>query len=222
MSSSLPVCPADDNRSIPPPLFSIVMASFLGEYKYAASDRIRKFHRAIHSMLNQTFKSWELIVVADGCMETMNILDEHYPENKFPRIKRIFIAKQAYLSGEPRNTGIKNASGIFIGYEDTDDALGKNHLTILAEQIKNDEWYFFNDWTADVQGKWYNRWCSPSLKGQCGTSNILHKRIGSPTWGAGYEHDWEFIQMYQRKARVVFLLKSPEYYVCHIPKLLDI
>lgn len=216
----IPAIPPDfDSGTIPPkpfPLFSIIMPSFLGDYQNAATDRIRKFHRAIQSVLNQYYPNFELVVVSDGCEITRRIMED-YQEAKF-----IFIAKQAYLSGEPRNTGIKNASGKYIGYADTDDALGKDHLGILADQIKDDEWYFFNDWTADAHGNFYQRWCSPSMKGQCGTSNIIHKRQGSPSWGAGYEHDWDFIQLLGRKSPPVFLLKSPKYYVCHIPKLLDI
>lgn len=218
---NIPCIPPDfDSGTIPPipfPHFSIIMPSFLGEYQMAATDRLRKFHRAIQSVLNQSYTNFELIVVSDGCDITNNIIAAYYPQ-----IKLIFIAKQPYLSGEPRNTGIKNAKGKFIAYADTDDALGKDHLEILADQIKDDEWYFFNDWTADAHGHFYQRWCSPSMKGQCGTSNIIHKRQGSPSWGAGYEHDWDFIQLLTRKAPPVFLLKSPKYYVCHIPKLLDI
>lgn len=199
------------------PLFSIIMPSYLGDYQHAATDRVRKFHRAVYSAINQTFQNFELIVVSDGCEIT-----RFHMENYFPKTKFIFIAKQPYLSGEPRNAGIKNASGKYIRYLDTDDALGKQDLEIIANQIKDDEWYFFNDWTANASGEFYNRWCSPSLKGQCGTSNIIHKRQGAPEWGAGYEHDWNYIQLYHKKAPPVFLLKSPQYYVCHIPKLLDI
>lgn len=206
----------------PNPFFSIIMPSYLGDYQLAATDRIRKFHRAILSVFNQSFHGFELIVVADGCEQTMEIMTTHY--SKTPCV---FISKQAYLSGEPRNVGIKNAIGKHIGYCDTDDALGRDHLQIIADQInaqKPAEWYFFNDWTGLPDGSrtFYNRYCSPKLKGQCGTSNIIHRRIGSPSWGPGYEHDWEFIQRLLKKSDPVYLLKSPLYYVCHIPKILDI
>ena len=47
-------------------MISVVMASYLGEYKSAAKNRDIKIRRAVESVLSQTVPV-ELVVVADGC-----------------------------------------------------------------------------------------------------------------------------------------------------------
>ena len=46
-------------------MISVIMPSYLGAYKNAAKDRDRKIVRAINSVVRQTYKDWELIIIAD-------------------------------------------------------------------------------------------------------------------------------------------------------------
>ena len=57
-------------------MISIIMPSYLGAYKKAAKDRDRKIVRAINSVVKQTYKDWELIVIADGCNKTVDIVQK--------------------------------------------------------------------------------------------------------------------------------------------------
>lgn len=61
-------------RTVTEPMFSIVMPSYLGDYNSSAgpsaTNRVEKFIRAVDSVLAQTFGSWELLIVADGCEKT--------------------------------------------------------------------------------------------------------------------------------------------------------
>lgn len=202
------------------PLFSLICASHLSPYPGGATNRLAKFHRAVKSVVNQQFKDWELIIIGDGCNLTKSAVEDYA---SIDCIKTILVDKQPHLSGAVRNAGIAKATGQYIGYIDTDDALGAEHLSILAEQVNGEPWYFFNDWTARIlpETGFFERHCSPVIKGSCGTSNIIHRRNIPVKWEDGYEHDWLLIQQLRKYCEPVFL-KTPKYYCCHIPKQIDL
>ena len=62
--------------------FSIIMPSYLGDYPNSATDKEDKLIRAIESVLQQTYKNWELIIIADGCDKTINLLKKYLVANK--------------------------------------------------------------------------------------------------------------------------------------------
>jgi glycosyltransferase involved in cell wall biosynthesis len=73
--------------------------------------------RAINSVLNQTYRDFELIVVDDASTDqTQRILEQMND-------KRIKIIRHENNKGAPaaRNTGIKASEGEFIGFLDDDD-----------------------------------------------------------------------------------------------------
>ena len=45
------------------PLFSVIIPSYLGHYPTAAKNRDQKIIRAIDSVVDQSFKSWEAIII---------------------------------------------------------------------------------------------------------------------------------------------------------------
>ena len=198
---------------------SIVMASYLGAYAKAATNRDKKIIRAIRSVESQTYKDWELIVVADGCNETKKILKEIFWYEQ--RIKGFFIKKQKTWSGVPRNTGIQKATGEYICYLDVDDLFGENHLLSIVKSLNGKDWYFFDDWVYSKTGKnWRLRVCRLRI-GQCGTSNVIHKPKFFWDPKATYAHDWHFINEL-RTSHNFGKIKGGEYCVCHIPGRLDI
>ena len=85
---------------------------------------------SIKSVLNQTFRNLEVIVVDDG--STDNTEDE---VNKITdkRIKYIKLSSNRGGSNA-RNVGIKNATGQFISFQDSDDIFNPNKI---EKQIKN-------------------------------------------------------------------------------------
>ena len=85
---------------------------------------------SIKSVLNQTFRNLEVIVVDDG--STDNTEDE---VNKITdkRIKYIKLSSNRGGSNA-RNVGIKNATGQFISFQDSDDIFYPNKI---EKQIKN-------------------------------------------------------------------------------------
>ena len=194
------------------------MASYLGAYPTAAKNRDEKLKRAINSVLMQSYPNWELVVVADGCDKTADIVAE-YADN---RIQCYKIDKQPLWSGNVRNTGIRQASGDYIIYLDNDDVFGPAHIRLIAEGIQkhpDHDWYFFND-MIPIGTKFTERQCAPH-KFKCGTSNIAH-RPDVAMWNIDdtYDHDWNFMRKLMKAGTYARI--DGQYCVCHIPKKFDI
>ena len=92
--------------------------------------------QSIHSVLNQTYENWELIIIDDFSYDnTFNIINEFATKDH-----RIVVIKNNRNMGVAftRNTGIDRASGKFISFLDSDDYWSKNKLEVqLGIMIKN-------------------------------------------------------------------------------------
>lgn len=215
------------------PFFSIVMASYLGDYggRYgnAATDRIAKFHRAVESVIGQSMEEWELVIVADGC-EATGIEWQRYIDE---RVRCIRIPKQRLWSEKVRNAGIHKATGQYIVYLDTDDRFEPDHLRVLrTDLIESDlpAWACFPDMVWDERnGAWLLRAASPK-KGAIGTSNIAHMGGQSVYWPTieyrwpenGYDHDWQFARSLIKTLGQPAIFDSGGYQVCHIPRRYEV
>ena len=90
------------------PIFSIVTPT---------NKRPQLLRRAIKSVIDQSFRNWEQIIVDDANdPESARIVAEFNDQ----RIKYIVHEKQAGAAGA-RNTGIRHATGYFINFLDDDD-----------------------------------------------------------------------------------------------------
>lgn len=200
--------------------FTIVMASYLGPYNTAAKDRHSKIHRAIKSVLTQSFTDFELFIIADGCPDSFQVAEQYKAD---PRVRCSQIEKQPVLSGNVRNFGIADASGEWIAYLDIDDYFGPEHLSILASQLSAQPWVYFNDYKWERRTSlWVERLVYIDKRFQHGTSNICHRSGLNIYWrNTGYQHDFYFVQDL-KKLPGYHKIKTPEYYVCHIPNQYDI
>jgi glycosyltransferase involved in cell wall biosynthesis len=78
----------------------------------------------LDSVVNQTIKEIEIILVNDGSTDlSLEIMHEY--RRRFPNIVRVFSQDNRGLA-QGRQTGIENARGEFIGFLDTDDYLSKD------------------------------------------------------------------------------------------------
>jgi len=75
--------------------------------------------RCLESLVNQTLKDIEIIVVNDGSPDNSQLIIDKYVE-KHPEIIRSFIKENGGLS-DARNFGINKAQGEYIGFLDSDD-----------------------------------------------------------------------------------------------------
>ena len=200
-------------------MISIIMPSYLGAYKKAAVNREQKIIRAVNSVINQTYQDWELVIVADGCQRTVDILKESFSD---PRIKGYLIPKQKIWSGVVRNYGLDRASGEWACYLDIDDVWGNSHLSSIAPQLGDRQWYWFNDYVLK-DNLFHMRQASIGVMGRCGTSNVIHRK-DLARWNEkdSYAHDWNFIKNLKSASKKYAFIKAGKYYVCHIPGKMDI
>ena len=88
--------------------------------------------RCIDSILNQSFRNFELLLIDDGSSDNSGNICDRYAKNDF-RIK-VFHKKNGGVSSA-RNVGIDNAIGDWIFFSDADDELFPNGLSILYASI---------------------------------------------------------------------------------------
>ena len=94
------------------------------------------FKKTIKSILNQSYKSYEVIVIYDDT--SLDELDFVKKTLKKIKLNKLIINSKNYGVGISRNIGIKQASGTFIAFCDADDTWKKNKLnTQLNFMIKN-------------------------------------------------------------------------------------
>ena len=111
------------------PLVSIIVPVY-GVEKYII--------RCIESILSQTYKNFELIIVDDGSLDLSGQLCEEYL-TKDERI--VVIHNNNRGQGFARNIGLEIATGDYITFVDSDDYIHKDYIYImllLSEYTKAD------------------------------------------------------------------------------------
>lgn len=91
--------------------------------------------RCIESVLSQTFKDFELILVDDGSTDSSGAICDHYAE-KDNRI--IVIHKENGGVSTARNVGIENARGEYITFCDSDDYYKDKLLETVVSYLEDD------------------------------------------------------------------------------------
>lgn len=108
-------------------LVSIVMPAYNCE-KYVVE--------AINSILTQTYRNWELLVLDDGSKDnTLQIIEEF--SQKDSRIKALPNGKNMGVSAT-RNRGIELASGEWIAFLDSDDMWNSEKLEKQFEIVEKE------------------------------------------------------------------------------------
>ena len=105
-------------------LFSIIVPVYNVE-KY--------LNQCVDSLLNQTYKNFEVVLVDDGSPDNSPAICDEYAK-KDTRVK-VIHKKNGGLS-DARNEGVKNASGKYLLFVDSDDYYGDTEfLSKLSENI---------------------------------------------------------------------------------------
>lgn len=91
----------------------------------------KRIEKSINSVLNQTYDNLELIVVNDGSTDKTLEKIQKYSDK---RIKIVTQKNQG--TGQARNKGIKEATGNFICFVDSDDTIDPNFLEEMSKLIK--------------------------------------------------------------------------------------
>ncbi|MGJ5672167.1 MAG: glycosyltransferase family 2 protein [Nostochopsis sp.] len=88
-------------------------------------NREKYLDNCINSVIAQTFKDWELIIVDDGSQDNSFDIVNIYVQ-KFRQIR--YIKHQNRKLAYSKNIGIKNSFGKYITFIDSDDVYKPNHL----------------------------------------------------------------------------------------------
>lgn len=135
------------------PFFSVIIPTY---------NRAHLILRAVNSVLDQTFKNYELII-ADDCStdNTEHIIRElNNPNIKFFK-NNINIGNAG-----ARNLGVRNAIGTYVSFVDSDDCLHHNFLERMFDLIE----------TSDYPGFLW------SDVNRIDSNGIISEDIIPPTW----------------------------------------
>lgn len=92
--------------------------------------------QCLDSILDQTYRNWELILVNDGSTDSSGLICQEYAE-KDARIR--YYEKENGGLSDARNYGIEQAQGEYLTFVDSDDFLDASHLNVLYNAlVKND------------------------------------------------------------------------------------
>lgn len=201
----------------------VIMPSYLGDYEGAATNRKIKFLRAVKTFIFNNHNNKYLIIVADGCDETVHLYKENF--QIYPNIMCLNLPKQSFFSGNVRQAGvnyaISNLELDIICYLDSDDMLLHDHLSQLDSQFNGYDWVYFDD-TLKFKDLMKSR-VTKLEKNHIGTSNIAHKPLPEFNWigDDGYGHDFSFISNKLMKNKNYAKIQCNSYLVCHNPNLMD-
>ena len=111
--------------------------------------------KCIESILNQTFKNFELILVNDGSTDNSGVVCDDYAK-KDTRIKIIHKSNGGVSSA--RNAGLYVAKGEYIGFVDPDDYIDKNMYEKLYRLcIDNNSDIAICRFNREINGKIQNK-----------------------------------------------------------------
>jgi len=91
----------------------------------------------LDSILNQSFREYEIIIVNDGSTDNSQQIIEQYAA-QYPSIIKFVTKGNGGLSAA-RNIGIDKATGQYLGFVDSDDFVASNYFTVIEKIVKSQE-----------------------------------------------------------------------------------
>ncbi|OZT11323.1 hypothetical protein CHN50_17285 [Priestia aryabhattai] len=155
---------------------------------YNAAETIE---RCIQSLLKQSYKSIEIIVVDDGSTDsTGSIITSIYKGN----CKVIYITKENQGVSVARNVGMSIATGKYIMFVDADDWIHTECIGSMVETLEaQNADYCFTDWYVKTNEGLRIDYVNKDFKEKF-SAEILYRfyilnRYGCAPWGKLYKRD---------------------------------
>lgn len=119
---------------------------------------------ALDSIINQTYKDWELVIINDGSTDSTESIIKEYIDRGYPIV---YHYQENHGLGYSRNEALKRSSGEFIAFIDQDDIWMPEKLEKQIPIFEKDEevgivfcnTIFFND--RGFQKAVYKKWKPP-------------------------------------------------------------
>ena len=144
---------------------------------------------AIESVLNQTYKNYELIIVDDGSTDNTSEIISKYKNT----IKYIYQENGGV--SKARNTGIRNANGKYIGFLDADDVWDKYKLEIQLKAFENqdDVGLVFSDFRQTKNNK------------------VLNNKYYEDAFNIFKEYNYKINKLFDYKSNIIFMGRDIAY-----------
>lgn len=185
------------------PEISVVMSVFNGQ------DYLEE---AIESILNQSFKNFELIIVNDASVDSSKIIIESYQDDRIVVItneKTLGLAKSL-------NKALKLAKGEFVARMDADDIAVSNRLEVQLNQARvlNCDVLGASVDAFSKEGK-IERWNFPTTYPEIFLKGLYSPPFAHPAvlfrkelvLGLMYNEDCKYAQDYELWSRMLFEFK---------------
>jgi len=105
---------------------------------------------ALESLVNQTYRNFEVIVVNNGTVDVVKIIESYSTQIRVA----LFQSNVPDSVSLAKNIGIKNAKGKYIAFLDDDDWYHPDHLTILlTEMQKGGKMIAYSDAIVEYQNE---------------------------------------------------------------------
>jgi len=190
--------------------------------------------RCIDSVINQTYKNLEIILIDDGSTDNSGkICDEYALKNN----RIIVIHKQNEGVSSARNTGLNIATGNYIGFVDSDDYIEPDMYEVLYNLlIKNEVEVSCCDYFVfSRKEKKYVQSLDNTINGILYINEILNTKSGHGgfLWNKLYSknligniqfdetlifgEDYVFVIDVFMKAKKIAFCKDAKYYYCYNP-----
>lgn len=155
--------------------------------------------QCLESILIQTFKDWEMILVDDGSTDGSGDICDKYATSD-GRITVIHQVNQGLSAA--RNTGIKNAKAKYLYFIDSDDELGtpttlEDNMKIVRQNPDADFVQFPILWYYDENKSFYDANVEGVFKGEDELRrNFQNNIISTPAWNKIFKSEVFRIAMF--------------------------
>jgi len=109
----------------PQPKVSVIMPAYMTAHLIAG---------ALDSVLQQTYRDYEIVVVNDGSPDTAELERVLAPYQG----KIVYIKQQNKRAAGARNSGIRQSQGEFLAFLDSDDTWSPDHLALQMKLFEQD------------------------------------------------------------------------------------
>ena len=158
--------------------------------------------KCLDSIINQTYKNWEVICINDGSSDKSEEIIDTYKNQKY----NITLIKQKNMGpGAARNTGIDKANGDYIVFIDADDYIDSNFFSRLNDVVQDTDIVFIDIMQVNGFGERIKDEIMSKYSNSSKETLIRYHMTGKIPWGG------------VRKAVRRKLLTDNEIYFSNIP-----